>query len=64
MRFTPILLPGFLLAPLHATTLWVEGENPSANTMHRHPWWFDQVKPDLLSGGTWICQLCQGGRHR
>ena len=54
MRFTPILLLGFLLVPLHATTLWVEGENPSANTMHRHPWWFDQVKPDLLSGGAWI----------
>ena len=59
MRFTPILLPGFLLAPLHATTLWVEGENPSANTMHRHPWWFDQVKPDLLSGGTWISNFAK-----
>ena len=37
-----------------AESVWREGETPDASTMHRHPWWFDQVKPDLLSGGQWI----------
>lgn len=48
-----------LSVPLHAATLWVEGEAPAANTMHRHPWWFDQVKKDLLSGGDWISNFAK-----
>ncbi len=36
--------------PLRAATIWVEGEHPVNSTMHRHPWWYDQVKKDLLSG--------------
>ncbi|MDB6152347.1 MAG: hypothetical protein JWL90_800, partial [Chthoniobacteraceae bacterium] len=35
-------------------TIWVEAETPLKSTMHRHPWWYDQVKTDLLSGGAWI----------
>src|SRR4026207_2086428 len=45
--------------PLHAVTLWQEGEAPASSTMHRHPWWFDQVKKDLLSGGDWISNFAK-----
>src|SRR5579862_5434922 len=36
------------------TTIWIEGENPTVNKMNRHPWWYDQVKRDQLSGGDFI----------
>jgi hypothetical protein len=38
--------------PEHA--IWIEGESSVKNTMTRHPWWYDQVKKDVLSGGDWI----------
>ncbi len=34
--------------------IWIEGERPSVNKMHRHPWWYDQVKKDQFSGGDFI----------
>lgn len=34
--------------------IWVEGEKPVVNKMHRHPWWYDQVKKDQFSGGDFI----------
>jgi hypothetical protein len=34
-----------------AAWVWVEGEKPIRSTMQRHPWWYDQVKRELLSGG-------------
>lgn len=34
--------------------IWIEGESPAKSTMNRHPWWYDQVKKDVLSGGDWI----------
>lgn len=34
--------------------IWIEGEAPTKSTMNRHPWWYDQVKKDVLSGGDWI----------
>ena len=37
-----------------STTIWIEGENPTVNRMNRHPWWYDQVKRDQLSGGDFI----------
>ncbi len=37
-----------------AQTVWREGEKPDRSTMNRHPWWYDQVKKDQLSGGDWI----------
>jgi hypothetical protein len=37
-----------------AETIWIEGEKPVKSTMNRHPWWYDQVKKDQLSGGDWI----------
>lgn len=39
---------------LRAETIWIEGEKPTKSTMNRHPWWYDQVKKDQLSGGDWI----------
>src|SRR5438067_13263934 len=33
-----------------AAWVWVEGEKPFRSTMHRHPYWYDQVKRELLSG--------------
>lgn len=37
-----------------AETIWIEGEKPAKSTMNRHPWWYDQVKKEQLSGGDWI----------
>lgn len=37
-----------------AESIWVEGEKPTKSTMNRHPWWYDQIKKDQLSGGDWI----------
>ncbi len=37
-----------------AETIWIEGEKPAKSTMNRHPWWYDQVKKDQLSGDDWI----------
>jgi hypothetical protein len=34
--------------------VWVEGEKPLRSAMNRHPWWYDQVKQDQLSGGDLI----------
>lgn len=34
--------------------VWVEGEKPYKTSMHRHPWWYDLVKRDQLSGGDLI----------
>ena len=42
-----------------AQTIWVEGERPTRSTMNRHPWWYDQVKKDQLSGGDWISNFSE-----
>ena len=42
-----------------AETLWIEGEKPTKSTMNRHPWWYDQVKKDQLSGGDWISNFAE-----
>ena len=51
-----ILRVGHATTPalLQAQTIWVEGEKPARSTMSRHPWWYDQVKKNLLSGSDWI----------
>ena len=36
------------------SVIWIEGERPTKSTMTRHPWWYDQVKKEVLSGGDWI----------
>jgi hypothetical protein len=58
LRFASFVL--FLSTiPLRAATVWQEGEASSASTMHRHPWWFDKVKQELLSGGDWISNFAK-----
>jgi transcriptional regulator with XRE-family HTH domain len=37
-----------------ADYLWIEGESPQSQTMTRHPWWYDKVKKDQLSGGDFL----------
>ncbi len=44
-----------------AQTVWVEAEKPVRSTMNRHPWWYDQVKKDQLSGGDWISNFSDQG---
>lgn len=42
-------------APIvNAATVWIEGEKPVRSTVTRHPWWYDQVKKNQLSGGDFI----------
>jgi hypothetical protein len=40
-------------------TIWQEGEKPDRSTMNRHPWWYDQVKKDQLSGGDWLSNFSE-----
>ena len=51
---TTLCLFSFLASDTSAETFWIEGEKPTKSTMNRHPWWYDQVKKDQLSGGDWI----------
>jgi hypothetical protein len=44
----------FLPTPLKAAWIWVEGETPDKSAMSRHPWWYDKVKKDQLSGGDFL----------
>ena len=37
-----------------AEYIWIEGEAPKSQNMTRHPWWYDKVKKDQLSGGDFI----------
>lgn len=55
LLLTTVCLLSFLVsAAVAAETIWIEGEKPTKSTMNRHPWWYDQVKKDQLSGGDWI----------
>jgi len=49
-----IVAAQFLSSLAQAATIWIEGEKPSVNKMNRHPWWYDKVKRDQLSGGDFI----------
>lgn len=35
-------------------TIWLEGEAAAQAKTARHPWWYDQVQKDQLSGGDWL----------
>jgi hypothetical protein len=37
-----------------AASVWKEGEDTTKADVHRSPWWYDQVKKEVLSGGDWI----------
>ena len=47
-------LSWLVVSAARAESIWIEGEKPAKSTMNRHPWWYDQVKKDQLSGGDWI----------
>lgn len=40
-------------------TIWHEGEAPLSHSMNRHPWWYDQVKKEHLSGGDWLSNFSE-----
>ncbi|MBA3847708.1 MAG: hypothetical protein H0X45_13835, partial [Planctomycetes bacterium] len=48
------VLCGGLTGGAHAADIWVEGEAAASAQVTRHPWWYDQVKKDQLSGGDYI----------
>lgn len=51
---------GLALSPaMSGESLWVEGELPQSHTMNRHPWWYDQVIREHLSGGDWISNFSE-----
>ncbi len=37
-----------------AETIWLEAEKPASSQVTRHPWWYDKVKTNELSGGDFI----------
>ena len=37
-----------------ADYIWIEGEAAKSNSVKRHPWWYDAVKKEQLSGGDYI----------
>jgi hypothetical protein len=43
-----------LTTPARAAVIWTEGEKPAKSNAHRHPWWYDKVNLDQLSGGDFI----------
>jgi len=50
-----LLLACSAAAPARASDIiWVEGESASATSVSRHPWWYDKVKKDELSGADFI----------
>lgn len=46
-------LLGLVASLAEGESIWVEGENPIAHSMNRHPW-YTQVKTEHLSGGDWL----------
>ena len=47
------LAAAFALVPARGGehAIWVEGEDADASEVTRHPWWYVQVKTEMLSGG-------------
>lgn len=52
----PVLLAATLLRPFSVSSaiLWIEGEKPVRSAVTRHPWWYDKVQKDELSGGDFL----------
>jgi hypothetical protein len=59
--FLAALLAAWLVpSAARADWIWVEGEKPAKATMNRHPWWFDKVQKNQLSGGDMISNFDKG----
>ncbi|HYF51228.1 MAG TPA: hypothetical protein VEJ63_17570 [Planctomycetota bacterium] len=52
--FAVIFITARMLPLAAAETIWIEGETAKTHTVTRHPWWYDKVKKDELSGGDYI----------
>jgi hypothetical protein len=48
------LLIAFHISPVFGAYIWVEAEHPTKADVSRHPWWYDKVKKQELSGGDFI----------
>lgn len=52
----PTLLAFLCLLPVaaQAAWVWVEGEQPASTNIRPHPWYSNQIRKDLLSGGAFL----------
>lgn len=48
------LFLGLFAQTTRAELIWVEAERPATQSVTRHPWWYDAVKTNELSGGDFI----------
>ncbi len=51
------MLVSVVIPLLKAEVIWTEGEKPSRSTMVRHPWWYERVNREELSGGDFIAHF-------
>jgi hypothetical protein len=49
-----LLVSASFIRAEEAHTIWQEGEKPVRANVKRHPYWYDKVKSEELSGGGWI----------
>lgn len=49
-----LLLIMLCCLPLRGAYIWIEGEKPVRAQVHRHPWWYDKVARNQLSGGDMV----------
>lgn len=57
IRLTAALALSALLGGISAHAadyIWIEGEAAKTQSVTRHPWWYEKVKKDELSGGNFI----------
>jgi hypothetical protein len=54
---------GVVVAAMASTArgewVWVEGEKPVRQSMHRHPFWYDQVQRDQFSGKDFLSNFSE-----
>jgi hypothetical protein len=54
LLFSTIVCAVALPRNAFAETIWIEAETAATSRVTRHPWWYDQVKTNELSGGDFI----------
>ncbi len=53
-------MTGVACAQNVGNTIWVEGEAATGKNVNPHPWWYDQVQKEQLSGGAWLSNFAEG----